>query len=145
MRECIFVSKIVMGLKKSLFAKPLPKLVKLMTALRITSKTYCRGRFNLPSVFFALNHNYDEGLTTHQMNAIGGTSYSRKTAYEMREFFIDIYNDEQLILDFLNKEISERYFSKLKEKAYTEQETDVLINVIFDDNDMFGLINEMNL
>ena len=134
-----------MALKKSLFAKPLPKLVKLMTALRITSKTYCRGRFNLPSVFFALNHNYDEKLTTHQMNAIGGTSYRRETAYEMREFFIDAYNDEQLLVDYLNGEISVRYFSKVKNTSKTENETDALMTAIFSDNKTFGMLDNMKL
>ena len=134
-----------MGLTKSLFAKPLPKSVKLMTALKITSKTYCRGRFNLPSVFFALNHNYDNYLTTHQMNAVCGTSYSRKTAYEMREFFIDVYNDEQLLLDFLNGEISSRYFSKIKSSSKTEDETDALMNAIFSDNKTFGMLDDLKL
>ena len=134
-----------MGLKKSLFAKPLPKSVKLMTALKITSKTYCRGRFNLPSVFFALNHNYDNYLTTHQMNAVCGTSYSRKTAYEMREFFIDAYNDEQLLVDYLNGEISVRYFSKVKNTSKTENETDALMTAIFSDNKTFGMLDNMKL
>ena len=134
-----------MGLTKSLFAKPLPKSVKLMTALKITSKTYCRGRFNLPSVFFALNHNYDEKLTTHQMNAIGGTSYRRETAYEMREFFIDVYNDEQLLLDFLNGEISSRYFSKIKKSSKTENETDAIMGDIFRNNKVFGILDDLEL
>ena len=134
-----------MGLTKSLFAKPIPKLVKLMTALKITSKTYCRDKFNLPSVFFALNHNYDNRLTTHQMNTVCGTSYSRKTAYEMREFFIDIYNDEQLLLDFLNGEISSRYFSKVKKSSKTEDETDAILTNIFNNNDVFGMLDNMKL
>lgn len=134
-----------MGLTKSLFAKPLPKSVKLMTALKITSKTYCRDRFNLPSVFFALNHNYDDHLTTNQMNAVCGTSYSRKTAYEMREFFIDVYNDEQLILDFLNGEISSRYFSKIKKSSKTENETDAIMGDIFRNNKVFGILDDLEL
>lgn len=134
-----------MGLTKSLFAKPLPKSVKLMTALKITSKTYCRDRFNLPSVFFALNHNYDDHLNTNQMNAVCGTSYSRKTAYEMREFFIDIYNDEQLILDFLNGEISSRYFSKIKKSSRTENETDAIMGDIFRNNKVFGILDDLEL
>ena len=134
-----------MKITKSLFAKPIPKSVKLMTALKITSKTYCRGRFNLPSVFFALNHNYDNYLTTHQMNAVCGTSYSRKTAYEMREFFIDAYNDEQLLVDYLNGEISVRYFSKVKNTSKTENETDALMTAIFSDNKTFGMLDNMKL
>lgn len=134
-----------MGLTKSLFAKPLPKSVKLMTALKITSKTYCRDRFNLPSVFFALNHNYDDHLTTVQMNAVCGTSYSRKTAYEMREFFIEVYNDEELILDFLNGEISSRYFSKIKKSSKTENETDAIMGDIFRNNKVFGILDDLEL
>ena len=134
-----------MKITKSLFAKPIPKSVKLMTALKITSKTYCRGRFNLPSVFFALNHNYDDYLTTHQMNAVCGTSYSRKTAYEMREFFIDAYNDEQLLVDYLNGEISVRYFSKVKNTSKTENETNALMTAIFSDNKTFGMLDDMKL
>lgn len=134
-----------MKITKSLFAKPIPKSVKLMTALKITSKTYCRGRFNLPSVFFALNHNYDDYLTTHQMNAVCGTSYSRKTAYEMREFFIDAYNDEQLLVDYLNGEISVRYFSKVKNTSKTENETNALMTAIFSDNKTFGMLDNMKL
>lgn len=134
-----------MKITKSLFAKPIPKSVKLMTALKITSKTYCRGRFNLPSVFFALNHNYNDYLTTHQMNAVCGTSYSRKTAYEMREFFIDAYNDEQLLVDYLNGEISVRYFSKVKNTSKTENETNALMTAIFSDNKTFGMLDNMKL
>lgn len=134
-----------MKITKSLFAKPIPKSVKLMTALKITSKTYCRGRFNLPSVFFALNHNYDDYLTTHQMNAVCGTSYSRKTAYEMREFFIDAYNDEQLLVDYLNGEISVRYFSKVKNTSKTENDTNALMTAIFSDNKTFGMLDNMKL
>ena len=134
-----------MGLTKSLFAKPIPKSVRLMTALKITSKTYCRDKFNLPSVFFALNHDYDNYLTTHQMNAVCATSYSRETAYKMREFFIDTYNDEQLLLDFLNGEISSRYLSKLKSSSKTEDETDALMNVIFSDNKTFGMLEDLKL
>ena len=134
-----------MKITKSLFAKPIPKSVKLMTALKITSKTYCRGRFNLPSVFFALNHNYDDYLTTHQMNAVCGTSYSRKTAYEMREFFIDAYNDEQLLVDYLNGEIRVRYFSKVKNTSKTENETNALMTAIFSDNKTFGMLDNMKL
>ena len=134
-----------MGITKSLFAKPIPKSVRLMTALKITSKTYCRNRVNLPSVFFALHHNYDEKLTTHQMNAVCGTSFSRKTAYAMREFFIDVYNDEQLILDFLNGAISSRYFSQIKKAKNKENETDAIMSDIFNNNDVFGMLDDLKL
>ena len=116
-----------------------------MTALKITSKTYCRNRVNLPSVFFALHHNYDEKLTTYQMNAVCGTSFSRKTAYAIREFFIDVYNDEQLILDFLNGEISSRYFSQVKKTKNEENETDAIISDIFKNNDVFGILDDLKL
>ena len=79
------------------------------------------------------------------MNAVCGTSYSRKTAYEMREFFIDVYNDEQLLLDFLNGEISSRYFSKIKSSSKTEDETDALMNAIFSDNKTFGMLDDLKL
>lgn len=79
------------------------------------------------------------------MNAVCATSYSRKTAYEMREFFIDVYNDEQLMIDFLNGEISSRYFSKIKKSSKTEGETDALMNKIFSDNDVFGMIDDLKL
>ena len=134
-----------MGLTKSLFAKPIPKSVRLMTALKITSKTYCRNRVNLPSVFFALHHNYDEKLTAHQMNAVCGTSFSRKTAYAMREFFIDVYNDEQLILDFLNGAISSRYFSQIKKTTNTEDATDAIMKNILSNNDVFGMLDDLKL
>ena len=134
-----------MGITKSLFAKPIPKSVRLMTALKITSKTYCRNRVNLPSVFFALHHNYDEKLTTYQMNAVCGTSFSRKTAYAMREFFIDVYNDEQLILDFLNGAISSRYFSQIKKAKNKENETDAIMSDIFNNNDVFGMLDDLKL
>lgn len=79
------------------------------------------------------------------MNAVCGTSYSRKTAYEMREFFIDIYNDEQLLLDFLNGEISSRYFSKVKKYSQTENETDAILTNIFNNNDVFGMLDNIKL
>ena len=79
------------------------------------------------------------------MNAVCGTSYSRKTAYEMREFFIDVYNDEQLILDFLNGEISSRYFSKIKKSSRTENEADAIMGDIFRNNKVFGILDDLEL
>lgn len=79
------------------------------------------------------------------MNAVCATSYSRKTAYEMREFFIDVYNDEQLLLDFLNGEISSRYFSKIKKSSKTENETDAVLNNIFTNNNVFGMLDDLKL
>ena len=79
------------------------------------------------------------------MNAVCGTSYSRNTAYEMREFFIDAYNDEQLLVDYLNGEISVRYFSKVKNTSKTENETNALMTAIFSDNKTFGMLDNMKL
>lgn len=79
------------------------------------------------------------------MNAVCATSYSRKTAYEMREFFIDVYNDEQLLLDFLNGEISSRYFSKIKKSSKTENETDAIMGDIFRNNKVFGILDDLEL
>ena len=66
-------------------------------------------------------------------------------SYAKGEQNIDAYNDEQLLVDYLNGEISVRYFSKVKNTSKTENETNALMTAIFSDNKTFGMLDNMKL
>ncbi|MDR2205814.1 MAG: hypothetical protein LBE36_06640 [Flavobacteriaceae bacterium] len=106
-----------MEIEKIVFAKKhLSNLVRFTTALRLTSKTYMHGDFNAAGILFALTDPFDGSINGYQKNIIAYTYFSEETAYEIREFFIDLYNNDDALLKFLNKRVSERYFSQYTKK-----------------------------
>lgn len=121
MECCIFVSKIIMDLQKNLFAKKdiESNAVRFVAAIKITSKKFMNGNYNVPAILFALLSDYDEGLTGYQKNVVSHITLSKETAHLAKEMFIDIYNDKEAILDYLNSEISDKWF---RMKGKTEKD-----------------------
>lgn len=129
-----------MILEKSLFAKPLSRSAKFITALRITSATFMNRRYNIPAVLFVICYDFGEELNGYQKMAIADIVLSEETAYELKEFFIDIYNNEDLLLDFLNGKISKYYFSRKKQRYKSKEETDSIVSTIINENILNSLL-----
>lgn len=104
-----------MELSKNTFAKNnLTKSVRFITAIKITSKKYCNDKFNAPSILFAIMgdfENVNQSLTGYQRNAVSDIVFSKEKCDLIREFFVDIYNNDDVLLDFLNKKITTRSIS----------------------------------
>lgn len=103
-----------MELRKKEFAKPLNLQVRFMTALRITANRFYTD-YPVISVFMALLNepleNEDYGFS-HNIN-----QYLTKDRYhEARCYFLEIYNDEDMIVSYLNKEITLKYFRRKPKK-----------------------------
>lgn len=108
---------------KRLFAKEdLTHTVRFITALKITSKRFCHGNFNAPAILFALMHDYPEkgDLTSFQKNAVANISISRETAIKAKDFFYEVYNQDEELADYLNKTISDRFFKPKEVKDRTQ-------------------------
>lgn len=132
--------------KEKYFTKPLDKQARFIAALRITSVAYINKGIHLPSVLFALLYDYDQdNLNSYQKNIIANTTLAKDLAYDLREYFVKTYNDEDVLLDYLNKRVSKNYFSKLKERNKGKDEVDTAVKAIFNDVDSVGLIQNLLL
>lgn len=101
-----------MDLEKNLFAKEhLTPSVRLTTALKVTAKVHCNGNYNLTAIMFALLYNsdgVDKLLTGYQKNAAANISFSEEKCQMIRELFIDVYNNDEMLLEYLNGIITHR-------------------------------------
>lgn len=125
------------------FSSPLPKLVRFYTALKITSQLY-RPQRSTPTdiLFMLLREGYYDIRSENFMAAIGHAIGDGETD-KMREFFTEVYNDEQLIIDWLNKKINQYYFAKKKKLKNGKDETWHIVNAIMQENGVFGLLDTL--
>ncbi|WP_374440610.1 hypothetical protein [Epilithonimonas sp.] len=129
--------------QKDLFAKEhLTKAVKIVTALKIVSKKFCNGNYNAPSILFAFLNDYKNELNSIQRSAVGNAYLSKDTAHEAMEMFEKIYNDESLILDYLNKDISERYFRRIRKREKNFDEVQASVSAIINNGFLGMFLNE---
>lgn len=122
-----------MDLHKNLFANSdLTPSVRFITALKITAKKYCNNNFNATAILFGIMgdyHNVNKALTGYKRNAVADIAFSEEKCHHLRSFILEIYNDDQLLLDFLNDKITLRSISINKVKA---RDKDEVINITKD-------------
>ena len=101
-----------MDLKDYLFAKKEIDSfsVRFVAALKIVSKKYFNGNFNAPAILFALLHDYNDSLNGYQRNVVSNVTLSKETAHLAKEFFVEVFNNKEAMLDYLNREISDRWY-----------------------------------
>lgn len=122
-----------MKLKESLFAYgSLSSKDKFITALRITSKRFARGAPNLSAVLYAIMEDYNEErqFNSYQREALAGYGYSKEVGLEMKEFFLLTLKDDTLLVDYLNKEISAKYWRRERGKKDDPNDTQTLIDMV---------------
>ena len=129
------------------FTAPLPKLLRFFTALRITANLYRpKNRANAADILFLmLNQDEYMGVRPDLVMAATGHALSVEEMSLVREFFTDVYGDEQLILDWLNGKINKFYFSKKKSLNKDRWKNNDVFNAIMEDNKLFGLLEEFDV
>lgn len=102
---------------KNHFAKPLDNFVKFVTAIRLTAMKYRHGRQGsvLP-IMMALCYERVEDLNAYQKIAVSKFFFGKEKSEEVVNFFLDRYEDEAGLINFLNKEVTFRYFRAEKGK-----------------------------
>lgn len=112
------------------FAKEdLTPAVRFVAALKATSKRFMPTKghsWSAPAILFGLMsslEDYPKLLPSRQKNVIAGTSFARKTEEEMRHWFLQAYQDEEFLLAFLNREISDASMRMYFRKTNTDEET----------------------
>lgn len=135
-------SKIPMDIEKNLFAKDhLTASVRMTTALRLTQKNF--GISGVTVVIMALTDGLSESkkkLTHDQQCALVGISISDEKRYAMRKFFVTIYHDDEILIGYLNKEITRRsvkYYAK--NVRYNNDEAQEMAKLIFQRDMLEGL------
>ena len=101
-----------MDIQKNLFAKNDIDAfsVRFVAALKITSKKFFNGNYNAPAIVFAILHDYNDSLNGYQRNVVSNVTLSKETAHLAKEFFVEVFNNKEAMLDYLNKEISDRWY-----------------------------------
>ena len=129
------------------FTSPLPKLLRFFTALRITANLYRpKSRANAADILFLmLNQEEYMGVRADLVMAATGHALSVEEMALVREFFTEVYGDEQLILDWLNGKINKFYFSQKKTLNMDRWKNKDVFNAIMDDNKLFGLLEEFDV
>lgn len=114
--------------------------VRFVTALKLTQKIFAKrsAGWSAPSILFALMDDLQgirSNLSAAQRNAVGDTSYSKQTSREMVVSFVDIYNDDKFILEYLNRKVSNaglRHNKKIGKGQYKYDEAKDIAKEIFE-------------
>lgn len=100
---------------KHWFAKPLPKHLKFITTLQI-----CADKFQPTSgnaivyILMALTYSDSKEYNSFQKIAVSNIYFGDEKSKEIQQFFLDRYNNEDDLIDYLNKKITFRYFTRNK-------------------------------
>jgi len=127
-----------MNAHKNLFAKSnLTKSVRFITALKITAKKFCNGNYNASAILFAIMGDFEsanKSMSGYQRNAVADIAFSESKCELLRQFFTEIYNNDETLLDFLNDKITVRSLSINKPRKRTKEEVmDFSKEIINDD------------
>ena len=129
--------------EKDLFAKEhLTKAVRIVTALRIVAKKFFNGNYNAPAILFAFLFDYDSNLNARQRSCVCNAYLSKEVAHEAMEMFEKIYHDDELLLDYLNKEISDRYFRRIRKKEKNFDEVQASVSAIINNGFLGSFLKE---
>ncbi|MDY3326701.1 hypothetical protein PG299_02595 [Riemerella anatipestifer] len=118
-----------MGKTDYTFAKEqLTPAIRFIAALKATSKRFMPTKghsWSAPAILFGLMNSledYPTMLPARQKNIIAGTSFSKETEAEMRYWFLQAYNDEEFLLAFLNKQVSDASMRMYFRESDTDEE-----------------------
>lgn len=137
-----FDFKVMEDFKNKLFAKEdLHHSVRLITAIKIVSKKFCHRNFNAPAIIFTLIHDNSNSLSMEKKLGIGDIMFGQEKAHEIKEMFIKMYNDDSILLDYLNKKITDRFFVRAKKNAITKDEADTSVKAIINSGFLATFLN----
>lgn len=125
-----------MNTTENLFAKShLTDSVRFIAALKITAKKFCNGNFNASAILFGIMGDFDSAnryLSGYQRNALADIAFGSDKCDKIREFFVDIYNDDETLINFLDNKITERSISlnRNKNKRNREENLDISKEII---------------
>ena len=136
-----------MDIQKNLFAKNDIDAfsVRFVAALKITSKKFFNGNYNAPAIVFAILHDYNDSLNGYQRNVVSNVTLSAEKAHLAKEFFIEVFNDEQAILDYLNNTISDRYFKTKRRTDKGVKTAQEEVNKVVEEALGTNLFSQLNL
>lgn len=126
------LSNIPMKQKERWFASPLPKSVKFVVALQLTAQHYANSKYNIHRILMYLLGMDQEDLTEKQVRILTYYKASPEKVRLIKEFFCELYENENEICGYLNKEISKRYFRRNRKPG--ESDIDVVVRNIVNEN-----------
>ena len=76
---------------------------------------------------------------------VSNVTLSAEKAHLAKEFFIEVFNDEQAILDYLNGTISDRYFKTKRRTDKNVKTAQEEVNKVVEEALCTNLFSQLNL
>lgn len=116
-------------------------MVRVITAFKITGLALYDGKMPHLDFLFWFHYDFEKNpLTTEQKRVLLRDRLTERSVLEIKEYFLKIYNDEQLIVDFLNKKITKYYFTEKRRLTKSKDDINNNIKEIMDNTELFDLI-----
>lgn len=127
--------------KKKHFAKPLPLILRFFTALKITAQIYRPNRLTPTDLLYhLLEEQENDNICPVSKMVATGSAFSQETKHKIKQHFTEIYQDETLIVDWLNKKVNKYYFSRKKNANKNTDEAQKTFETILQQNGVYGLL-----
>lgn len=124
------------------FAKPLDKWDRFYTTIKIIAGYFPQLR-PFTVLYYLMATSDRVSYNNVKKEALTVLKVGINTREQIKTLFLKIYNDEDLILDYLNKKITRRYFLKNKEmKTTPSAEADKEVSAIMDDLGLFNVLKD---
>lgn len=91
------------------FANPLPRHHRFMAAFKITAN---RLKLREAKLLYSLIHQPDEDGIDRSYRYFRWDAVRDNQIGDIRAYFLEVYNDEQACIDYLNRMITEKYFAR---------------------------------
>lgn len=129
--------------KKKYFAKPLDKWDRFYTTIRMISSLFPEFGLRPFFILYYLMNMDDSSHNNIMYEAITPKKAGVNTRKKIRALFVKIYNNEDLIVDYLNKKITKRYLNQNREtKVEISRQADREVSAIMDDLGLFDVIEQ---
>ena len=115
--------------KKYWFAKPLSNAEKFFACLKVCSDKFKKSGLNEYNILMALCHQSFEENNSYQKIALFGFYHGEDVAFDIQNYFLDRYNNEDELIKYLNKKITYRNIRNPTTKD-TQEEKDKVISSV---------------
>ena len=107
------------------------------------SNIYRNSKSTSFEILYWLNCDLDDvKISQTQRLIISRVAFSKDKVMEMRALFLKLYDNNDVLTDYLNKKITKHYFFSHIKRPKDYKKTNDEVKKIFNDLNIFNIINE---
>lgn len=116
---------------------------KLYVICNMLSNIYRNSKSTSFEILYWLNCDLEDTvISSTQRLIISRVAFSKDKVMEMRELFVKLYENNDIILDYLNRKITKHYFFSHIKRPKDYKKTNDEVKKIFNDLNIFDIIDE---